>query len=166
MIDFSLRRIQQQAPYEITITEGGFVFRTDCGVLYNISFEKEDMVLGGCDVYQLILQNVAHAHAAFDINVERTILAVVHEFFRSNHDVLLYLCDSSDHREEARNRLFLMWFKRNAESGKFTICTANTHVEGQGFYAAIIVDNLNPRLADITAEFEETANMLTNKPEE
>lgn len=46
------------------------------------------------------------------------------------------------------------------------IRTANAEVEGEGFYAAIIVENRNPKLKEITEEFEQTAQMLIEeKPE-
>ena len=41
---------------------------------------------------------------------------------------------------------------------------AGATIEGQGFYAAIIVENRNPLLTDITADFDKTAVTLTNKP--
>ena len=34
------------------------------------------------------------------------------------------------------------------------------------FFAAIIVENRNPLLTDITADFDQTAVSLTNKPSE
>lgn len=53
-----------------------------------------------------------------------------------------------------RNRLFLTWFERNTE------------LEGEGFYAAIIVENRNPKQKEITEEFEQAAQMLIEeKPE-
>ncbi len=39
-------------------------------------------------------------------------------------------------------------------------------VEGEGIYAAIIVENTNPKLAEITRDFETTAEALMDKPEE
>lgn len=78
--------------------------------------------------------------------------------------LLLYVCDTSDNREAARNRLFIRWFKQSAQPDRFTIRSASTTIEGQGFYAAIIVENRNPLLTDITADFDKTAVTLTNKP--
>lgn len=47
----------------------------------------------------------------------------------------------------------------------FTIHTAKAEVEGEGFYAAIIVENRNPKLKEVTEEFGQTAQMLIeNKP--
>ena len=80
--------------------------------------------------------------------------------------MLLYLCDDSDGREANRNRLFLSWFKKNADPERFTILTANATIEGKGFYAAIIVENRNPMLKSIIEDFETTASALTaGKPE-
>jgi hypothetical protein len=37
---------------------------------------------------------------------------------------MLYICDTSDSREAARNRLFIRWFKQSAEPNRFTIRSA------------------------------------------
>ena len=164
MIDFSLDNILQHAPYSITLTEAGFVFCTDGGVHYRVSFEKEDIVLGGSSTYQLILQNVDHIRQAHDPKVVETVLAIVDEFFRSNQKVLLYLCDTSDGKEGGRNRLFLQWFNRYAQAGRFTIRTANAVVEGETIYAAIIVETRNPQHDCIISDFEKMSALLTEKP--
>ncbi|MBR2199472.1 MAG: hypothetical protein IJ894_01825, partial [Bacteroidales bacterium] len=101
-----------------------------------------------------------------DPYVRFTLFAVIDEFFTENNNVMLYICDTSDSREAARNRLFIRWFKQSAQPDRFTIRSASTTIEGQGFYAAIIVENRNPLLTNITADFDQTAVMLTNKPSE
>lgn len=165
MIKFSLTQIQEKSPYEIFFSEGDFIFSTDGNIHYSISFNKEDIVLGSCETYQFIIRKIEETHVSYDPKVEKTILAIIYEFFRSNQQVLLYMCDTSDHREEARNRLFLKWFERNAEPNSFTIRTACTEIEDEGFYVAIIVGNHNPSLEAIIQEFEETSRMLTqDKP--
>ena len=164
MIDFSLKHILDNSPYDITLSDAGFIFQTDFGIHYRVSFDKEDIVLGGCDTYQLILHNVEHLRPAHDPKVEQTVLAIIDEFFRSNLEVLLYICDTSDGKEGSRNRLFLRWFERNAAPGRFSICTAKAIIENETVYAAIIVENRNPKLKEITTDFEKTAAMLTNKP--
>ena len=165
MIDFSLKRILDNSPYDITLSEVGFIFLTDNGVHYRVSFDEEDIILGGCKTYQLILQNVEHQRAAHDPKIEATVLAIIDEFFRSNSHVLLYVCDTSDGKEEGRNRLFLRWFERHAKPGRFTIRTAKARVEEESIYVAIIVENTNPNLNAVTADFDATAAALTDKPE-
>lgn len=165
MIDFSLQHILQNSPYDITLSEVGFIFLTDHGIHYRISFDEEDMILGGCKTYQLILQNVERTRAPHDPKIEATVLAIIEEFFRSNHHVLLYVCDTSDGKEGGRNRLFLRWFEHHASPERFTICTANAKVENEMIYIAIIVDNNNPHQKAIIDDFNQTADILTNKPE-
>ena len=89
MIELSLEKINIQSPYEVSYAPNGdFVFSTNLGIHYLISFE----------------------HAAPE---------------------------------------------------RFTIRTASAIVEGKGFYAAIIVENRNPLLETIIADFESTALALT-----
>ena len=166
MTPLSLIRINARAPYKVFIDiHDDFKFTTDIDINYRISFD-EDRALGGCDTYQFVIEKLDHRRSPHDPKVEETILAILDEFFASYQDVLIYFCDTSDGREAMRNRLFLTWFERNAEPNRFTIRTAHAVVEGQGFYAAVIVENRNPRLADVIADFEQTAAALTEgKPQ-
>lgn len=162
MIQLSLKTLNEKSPYQITIAEdGGYDFVTSQGIHYAIYFDH-DQPLGGCETFQFIIQKVEHQHSSHDPKVEQTILTIVDQFFRENLNVLLYICDDSDGREAKRNRLFLSWFNKFAEPGRFTICTASTIIEGHGFYAAIIVENRNPLLEAITDEFETASQALTS----
>lgn len=160
MITFSLRRILEHAPYDLVLSGNDFAFQTDLGIHYVISFHKEGIVVGGCDTYQLIIRKVEDMRSPHDPKVEATILAIINEFFQSNMEVLLYMCDTSDGREEFRNRLFLSWFDKY-EKDRFTICQAHAEVEGEGLFLCIIIDNRHPKLAVIKADFEEKAALLT-----
>ena len=161
MINLSLQRINASSPYHITLeNDNGFHFKTDLGIHYIIFFDEE-RPYGECDTYQFIIQKLDNKPSPHDPKVEQTILAILNEFFEEHLDVLLYMCDDSDGREANRNRLFLVWFKKHAAPNRFTIRTANAIVEGKGFYAAIIVENRNPLLETIIADFESTAQALT-----
>ncbi len=113
--------------------------------------------------YQFGIFNQSHKHAAFDPKIKDTILAIINEFFARNMNVLLYTCDSSDRREAARNRLFIRWFKEADAGARFTICTSEAMVEGQGMYVAIIVENRNPNLTSITEEFNMASSVLARE---
>ena len=167
MILLSLDHINEHAPYYVMLSpRGNYIFETERDIHYSISFE-EDTPFGGCETYQFIIDKIDRVRSTRDPKVEETILAIIDEFFAERQNVLLYICDTSDGREANRNRLFLSWFEKHAQPGRFTICTANAVVEGQGFYAAIIVENSNPKLIDITEDFECTAKALTaDKPQE
>ena len=165
MIKFLLKRILEKAPYDIVLSGNDFMLQTDLGIRYTVSFNKEDIVLGGCDTYQLIIRKMEEAKSRHDPKVEATILAIIHEFFRSNLEILLYLCDTSDGREAYRNRLFLTWFDHYAENHLFTIRQAHAEIEGEGLFFCIIIDNRNPKLKDIVDDFEAKSALLTeSKP--
>ena len=161
MIFLSLDSINRQDVYYVMISpQGGYIFETEKGIHYTISFEEESS-FGGCNTYQFIIEKRERVRSAHDPKVEQTILAILNQFFLENLDVLLYMCDDSDGREANRNRLFLTWFKKHAAPDRFTIRSASAVVEGKGFYAAIIVENRNPLLESIIADFEMTAQALT-----
>jgi hypothetical protein len=103
MIDFSLQHILKDSPYDITLSEAGFIFQTDNGIHYCVSFDEEEIVLGGCKTYQFILYRVENVRAPHDPKIEDTVLAIIN-------------------------------------------------------------DNRNPNIQAITADFNETAKALSNKP--
>lgn len=161
MIRFSLKQMLENSPYELILSGDSFVFQTDLGIHYSVSFNKEEIVLGECDTYQLIIRKIEERRSSYDPKVEKTILAIINEFFRLNLEVMLYMCDTSDGKEEIRNRLFLSWFEKYADKKRFTICQAHMEIEGEGLFICIIVDNRNPKLAAITKDFNEQAALLT-----
>ena len=161
MKPLSLEHINERSPYYVMLSpKDNYIFETERGIHYSISFEEETPI-GGCDSYQFIIEKIDKVRSSHDAKVESTILAILDEFFAEHLDVLLYMCDDSDGREANRNRLFLTWFKKHAAPERFTIRTASAVVEGKGFYAAIIVENRNPMLETIIADFESTAQALT-----
>ena len=165
MKKFSLARVNRKSPYQVKATEKGFEFATNHGLHYEIRFFEENPI-GGCETWQFSFAKAENTAAPEDPYVRFTLFAIIDEFFLANENVMLYVCDTSDRREAARNRLFIRWFKQSAEPHRFTICTANATVEGQGFYAAIIVENRNSKLEAITKDFDATAAALSQKPSE
>jgi hypothetical protein len=160
VIRFSLSKIQNNAPYEIELTGSSFRFVTENNIHYSISFSKEDIVLGGTETYQFIIQKVDTERSGHDSKVQQTILSIIYEFFRLNENVLLYICDTSDGREAARNRLFISWFEKDATPGRFTIKTAKANIEGEVLYTAIIVENSHPNIKKILQDFNEQKEAL------
>jgi len=162
MIRLSLEEINAQSPYEVSYAPNGdFVFATSLNIHYLVSFEEEEP-LGGCETFQFVIQKLDNQRSPHDAKIEQAILAILEVFFKEYLNVMLYLCDDSDGREANRNRLFLNWFKKRAAPERFTIRTASTVIEGKGFYAAIIIENRNPKLQAVIDDFEQTAEALTN----
>lgn len=161
MIILSLNKINETTPYRVYMSQrGDYIFQNCYGTLYGIGF-IDDEPIGGCKSYQFSIENLTHSHTPYDPGVKDTIMSIILEFFRENEYVLLYICDTADGREGSRNRLFLKWFEQSETTNKFTICTANAHVEDEIIYAAIIVSNSNPNLKAVIDDFNETASTLS-----
>lgn len=160
MMTLSLDAINKVSPYEVVMTDGDYDFVTAQGVRYSASF-LEDVPLGNCETYQFGFRKKEEYHTNYDARVKATLLAIIRQFFIENKNVLLYICDTSDGREAKRNRLFIRWFEEFANPNSFTMRSASAVIEGQGFYAAIIVENSNPKLEAIVADFNRSAETLT-----
>ena len=60
MIELPLEKINTQSPYEVSYAPNGdFVFATNLGIHYLISFESETP-MGGCDTFQFVIQKLDH----------------------------------------------------------------------------------------------------------
>lgn len=160
MICLSVELINQQSPYEVHSLGGGLVFSTESGVEYSVHF-TEEFAIGECDTYQFMFSKLTKDHVPFDLKISQTLIVIIEEFFRANHNVLLYICDTSDNREASRNRFFANWFRRFAERGAYEFRSANSSIEGEGFYAAIIVERSNPKLQAVLEDFDKSAKELT-----
>ncbi len=156
--------MNKKSPYRIVQSDkGDFLFFTDAGILYDISF-VEEFPIGNCMSYQFGIQNANEHHGAYDPKIKQTIVVIIEEFFSTYENVLLYICDTSDRREGARNRLFLRWFENEKAPEKYTIRNAHVKIEGETLYIAIIVSNLNPKLDEIIKEFDLNVKHFSELP--
>lgn len=158
-MNLSLDHINSQSPYQISESGGGLLFETENGVRYRVNF-TEEYPIGGCETFQFMFSKLTTVHTSFDNNISRTLVLIIEEFFRVNHDVLLYICDTSDKREASRNRLFTHWFRQFSEDSAFEFRSASSHVEYEKFFAAIIVERTNPKLEAVLEDFDKTAKEL------
>ena len=149
----SLKHINENSSYPVeTAGEDGFYqFFTDEEVHYPVGFMEDDILLSR-NSYQLIIANINNHKSPRDRKGRDTIIAIVDEFFRNNNSTLLYICETGDSRQSMRNRLFEYWFSIVDEEGVVN-------------FATIILRNDNPDLTEIIAEFTESIQLLSQKPE-
>ena len=77
MIKFSLSRILEESPYNLILSGTDFRFITDFGIHYSVSFNKEDIVLGECETYQLIIRKIDEIRSKHDPKVEKQFLPLL-----------------------------------------------------------------------------------------
>lgn len=162
----SLDIINKKAPYKVEWDEvtGSFDFVTGYGVRISVDFE-EDFLIQSDTSYQLIIGNSNQKKSPRDNKLQKTVLAIIEEFFHRNQAAVLYICETGDGKQQVRNRLFKYWFDSYEFNTKYSLYT--THIvddEGISNFAALILKNDNPKIVDIVTEFVQTARTLNEKP--
>jgi len=143
---------------------GSFDFVTGHGVRISVDFE-EDFLIQSDISYQLIIGNSNQKKSPRDNKLQKTVLAIIEEFFHRNQAAVLYICETGDGKQQVRNRLFKYWFDSYEFNTKYSLYT--THIvddEGISNFAALILKNDNPKIVDIVTEFTQTARILREKP--
>lgn len=166
MNQLTIESINEKSPYLVEqIGEETFQFFTQHGVLYAIEFMPDDILMPNEDTYQFMIENKNHVASPRDYKVRDTIIAIVDEFFIKNNSTMLYICETGDNKQAARNRLFESWFSFYRQKSNFCFMSAVVDdADGVPNYTAIILRLDNPRYQDILTQYIETIHLLTSKP--
>ena len=110
---YSLVHINETSPYEVfAYKEDTVYFITDDGSEYLVGFIEETNI-GIQRAYQLfIIKKRNGIHIGTDVKIGRTVSSIVHSFFRNPSNILVYICDTSDKDQAARDRKLKIRFKR------------------------------------------------------
>ena len=71
--------------------------------------------------YHFFIDNSEHEHGSYDSKILDVVTVILEEFFSQEPTVMLYICDSTDHRQAARDRLYHLWFYDYARSHEMTL---------------------------------------------
>ena len=163
----SIEDINSVAPYKVQPVGDNrviYTFVTDSGVELAIDFMDDDLITSA-ESYQLVISNVNNKRSPRDSKVQKTILAIVTEFFEKNQAALLYICETGDGKQLARYRLFSYWFDKFDYSLRFTcLSTSIEDEDGIPNAATLFIRNDNPQLDQIISDFNETVRLLRSKP--
>lgn len=152
MIELNLNHINLRSPYTVWRQGEQLFFKTDNLIIYNVSFDYEE-VLAKYSGYWLNLSNTSGLKSPNDVKISLTLAAIVEEFFTSQPHVMLYLCDSVNHQQAQRARLFLHWFTKLNSDNRFVIHTAIVKDEEEEDYVALIVERNNPQREKVLSFF-------------
>ncbi len=159
-----LSRINLISPYTVwNTTERYYFFKTDHGAVYKIGF-MDDFSIWETGAYQFLIINESGSASPLDQKLRMTVLCIIEAFFTANPEILLYICETGDGKQEFRARLFIRWFNSYGNREAYVMETAEVKEGENKNFAALIVQKSNPKLQEIIAEFDETIRILTNKP--
>lgn len=85
MHSLNLKRINEKAPYLVTLNENDetYTFVTESGVEYSIGFMPDDL-LQSDESYEFVIANLNDKKSPRDKKVKDTVVTIVEEFFNSN----------------------------------------------------------------------------------
>ena len=146
-------------PYNFTFRGDEYLFTTDNGVFYSVTFSDAAYYFVDFPDYLSIsefsikvLQVGESISPPSDKRVEATIVAILKAFFSVHTNSIIYVCDNLDNRHHARHRKFDTWFRQNQDA---TLEKFDNHfdIEGVEILASLIIHAANPYKTDIIRRF-------------
>ena len=164
-----INRININAPYKVWSDDKRLRFETEHGINYHVDFELDSNPY--FTAYWFNLANPQHRKSPNDLKIAQTVICIIEEFFRTNPEVLLYMCSTDNGQQAQRARLFLRWFNGYEQQKRYLIrSTEIRSVDPEGKpmkeYVALIVPRVHPQLDEIVERFDSEIQLFNdNKPQ-
>lgn len=154
---FLTDEINAFAPYHVYETKeaNSIIFFSDSGIKIVVSFIKDE-IMEECDnIYQFLVETQSSQRSPNDPKVGETIACIAKAFFYHHSDCLLtFVCDISDTKQAARQRLFSRWFQKFNQN-KYCKYDWVINTEDCVFYASMMACKEFPYLEDYRNAYEE-----------
>ncbi len=155
MINLSVDSINLRAPYKVEQTgDTSFMFETKHGVVYSVGF-MQDVSFYREGVYQFYLINLSSKTIGVDKNISETVRVVIEEFFTHKEVVMLYICDTTDLRQESRDRLFKIWFNTYEKSDSYSLYTEGMTIDNVRYLSSVLLRKDHPLHNQVLNKFHD-----------
>lgn len=149
---FSVDKLNLRSPYRLSqINDLTFRFVTDQQIHYTVGFYKDTFFMDD-GAYHFFIDNNQHEHGSYDPKILDVVTVILEEFFSQEPTVMLYICDPSDDRQAARDRLYHLWFYDYARSHEMTLFSDSVTFKKTKYYAGILLRHDHP-LHDIILSY-------------
>jgi hypothetical protein len=144
-----------------------YVFVTQLGITYEIKFKPSSYINLFDEnisdfIFEFVIEvaiNETGKNPPFDIKVSRTIAQIFKEFLlKHDNNIALYICDSSDGKQELRKRKFDEWYEKYQDN---TFAKMNEKLKdsnGNFYLITMILQYKNPRRVQIIDAFLKLAD--------
>ena len=105
---------------------------------------QKDTIFMDDGAYHFFIDNSEHEHGSYDPKILDVVTVILEEFFSQEPTVMLYICDSTDHRQAARDRLYHLWFYDYARSHEMTLYSDSVTFKKVNYYAGILMRHDHP----------------------
>lgn len=153
MIYISAEKINLRAPYRVTqVDDSVFAFVTKHGISYTVSFVP-DVSFFDEGIYQFFLTKTSSKKGRKDDDISETVRVIIEEFFAQEEAVMLYICETIDGRQAARDRLFRAWFHSYIESTSYTLHTEGMTLDNVHYFSSILLRRDHPLYMNVLSAF-------------
>jgi Family of unknown function (DUF6169) len=130
-----------------------YYFNTDFDITYHVKFKDSSYLFDGrlefeVQAFELIIEiydNPMGIKPPLDSKMPLTIATIFKDFCEKfNERVIIYICDSSDIRQEARRRKFNQWVEQFKGDDYLKLDTAIKENAKIIYHSSVIVRNDNP----------------------
>lgn len=164
MRPLNLTRININSPYKVWFEDEEYRFITDSNILYAMVFDPD--ILFSYPFYWFNLTNRGGIKYPNDLKLQKTIVCVIEEFFMTNQNMLLYMCDTANGQQAMRSRLFVRWFNNYSKNKDFVIRSTIVNDNGEDNFISIIIKRTHPQFKEIIHQFDRQISMFKeHKPE-
>jgi Family of unknown function (DUF6169) len=139
-----------------------YYFNTDLGIEYVVKFKDSSYLFDGrlefeVQAFELMIEiddNPSGIKPPLDSKIPLTISTIFKDFCQKfNERVIIYICDSSDVRQEARRRKFNQWVDQFKGDEYLKLDTAIEENSKITYHSSVIVRNDNPYKMQIFEAF-------------
>ena len=140
----SAEKLNQHSPYQLVqINDMAFGFVTDQHIQYKVGFYKYTYFMGDGS-YLFFIDNIEHEHGTYDPKILDVVTLILEEFFNQEPTVMLYICDPTDQRQAARDRLYHLWFYDYARNHEMTLYSDSVTFKDTKYYTGILLRHDHP----------------------
>lgn len=153
-------------------TNNVYSFITVSGLVYEVRFKPTGYIFGEADFssyvfeFSLLLVHKPEGPVkiASDMRIPNTVVLIFLNFFgRQSKNICLYICDSSDFKQNVRKRKFDRWFA-DYNNGNFTkLDETLLDKDGTEFPVSLIMRLDNPYRKEVADAFFELAASINNE---
>lgn len=148
---------KQSSAYEVIRIENGYVFLTDNGVWYKISFIKSNPYIKPVEYSDNIYSfsfDCDKDNGSEDSKICNTIAKSLFEFMQNPNNIIYFICDVNDNRQALRNRLFERWYRKHANNKikkiNTTFIDENSSID---FFMSMLYNVENPFAKKVSTDF-------------
>lgn len=142
-------------------------FETDLGIVYEVKFRPTNYLLGdettpyANSIFEFIIEiayNPLGKNPPLDLLVSGTIADIIKDFyFKKDQSICIYICDSSDGKQELRRRKFDDWFYAHDQYGLIKMDEQIKDSKGNFYPISLIIQRDNPYFMEIIDGFRQLA---------